>query len=188
MARRTAPRAQPGSQTEQVYSMRDDRMAESSKIYRDAFCVEYIKDFSGSKALVRIGYEDKRTLSARASGLLREPYVANKIDQLVRQLKPEDIVTRQQVMALMWKEANDPYNEGGVRVAACAHVAKMLGMFKEAEVETTAPVGVMMIPVMSVADWETSAVTAQAFLKREANAAPTSMPCPPPQQPTHGQS
>lgn len=180
--------------TEQVYSERtDETLSVQSKTYRDAFCREYIKDFCSSKALARIGCTYKN-LTARGSQLLREPYVANRIDQLVRQLQVADVVQRQQVMARMWQLANDEKAASVAQVAACAHVGKMLGMFKEekAETENTIPIGVMMIPVLSVDDWQATATTAQAVLKRQANGSADVYPPPPPPIPAtipvHGTS
>lgn len=191
MSRRGPRAGQPGaSQTEELYSSRTDAtLSVADKTYRDAFCREYIKDFNATAALARIGCRIKN-LRTRASHLLREPYVANKIDELVRRLQPMDVVTRQQVMAQMWKEANDERNFGLARVTACAHVGKMLGMYKaEDEVERhAAPVGVMMIPVMSVTDWQSSAATAQALLKRQSSGDVMAYPPPPPPQPAFGNS
>ena len=174
----------PGaSQTEELYNSRTDAtLSEAAKIYRDAFCREYIKDFNAIAALARIGCRIK-SLRTRAGQLLREPYVANKIDELVRRLRPEDVVTRQQVMARMWLEANDDGNSSIARVAATAHVGKMLGMFKTDDSEDTKTVqtGVMMIPVVSVDDWASSAATAQALLKSQARG--EYPPPPPPMMP-----
>lgn len=154
-----------------------DTLREADKIYRDNFVREYIKDFNGSAAMCRMGFTGQGP-GARATKLLREPYVAQRLDELLRQLRPEDVVTRGQVMAAMWKEANHPFNDGSTRVAALAHIAKMLGMDKPA-VDTTNQVAsnVMIIPVASVGDWEQSAQTAQSVLKQRASAMAT-MPAP----------
>lgn len=142
-------------------------LRESAKAFRDAFCREYIKDFSGPSAMVRCGYQGPRTsANTRSCNLLREPYVANKIDELIRQLKPEDIVTRQQVMALMWKEANDQHNPGKVRVAALAHVATMLGMTRPKEDTGSQPIGVLLIPMVAGDDWALLAAASQKALKQ----------------------
>lgn len=164
---------QAGSQTEELYDSRtDESLDEKAKIYRDAFCREYIKDFHGSKALFRLGYTNAKSAPTRACQLLREPYVANRIHELVRQLQPTDIVTRGQVMAKLWEEANDYSNEGGVRVQATAHIAKMLGMMDKAKDESDAPsVGVMFVPCSgSPQEWEAAASMAQGMLKQRASA------------------
>lgn len=181
MARHVRPATyteQPGaSATEVLHSSRDDSMTEGEKTYRDAFVREYIKDFNGTKAMVRMGYVQKNP-GQRASGLLREPYVANRLYELVRQLQPTDVVQRGQVMARMWEEANDDFNPSMVRVAALAHIGKMLGMFKEERDDSNLqPAGVMLVPCMAIAEWEQSAAVAQDILKRQASG---SYPPPPP--------
>lgn len=161
-----------------ITSRTAEQLHEADKIYRDAFVREYIKDFNGCLALARIGFTGTNA-GKRASQLLREPYVAQRLDTLLRQLRPEDVVTRGQVMAKMWKEANDPNNEGSVRVAATAHVAKMLGMDKSATTDTPAVASnVMLIPVTSAEDWSQSAATAQQVLKQRAAAAVMPPPMP----------
>jgi hypothetical protein len=189
MAQRSKTRGESG--TEILYNSRTDAtLTEARKIYRDAFCREYIKDFNGKNALIRIGCLYKgHALSTFASNLIREPYVANRIDFLVRSLKPEDVVTRQEVMAKMWALANDPMSASIAKVAACAHVGKMLGMFKTEDKESGAgeAIGVMMVPMLATDDWQSSARTAQALLKSAARGetpvATYPPPPPPPPQP-----
>ena len=152
----------------------EHNLSATELVRRDAFIKEYVKDFSGKNAMLRIGYHNPKHASQVAKDLLKEPYVQQKLDEVVRKLEWTDIVSRQQVMALMWKEANNPINEGGVRVAAIAHIAKMLGMFqgKGEDAGNLMPVGVMMIPVMAASDWEHSAATAQAMLRNNATSPP----------------
>src|SRR6476620_5118718 len=137
-----------------------DKLSLSAKIYRDAFVREYIKDFDGRGAVIRLGGTHS-TAKTRACQLLREPYVATLLDDTIRKLQPTDIVTRGQVMAKMWDLANTA-EESGARVTACANVAKMLGMDRVKEEENQAPIGVMLVPMMSVSDWAASAAVAQA--------------------------
>lgn len=163
------PTAPGPTYTEELYDARTDaNLGESAKIFRDAFCVQYIIDFRGDLALIRCGHNNPKTAKQRASQLIREPYVANRINELVRQLKPDDVVSRQQVMAKMWEEANNTSNQCSTRVAATAHCAKMLGMMKPNEDHSQAPVGVMMIPCMSMAEWQQNAAITQALLKQSA--------------------
>lgn len=166
----------------------EETLSETAKVYRDAFCREYIKDFNATQAVIRLGAPDKQSATTKGSILLAEGYVANQIYQLVRQLRPDDVVSRQQVMARMWLEANSDSNEGATRVKALAHLAKMLGMMEEKKETSTVSSGVMLVPLVDVAEWQQSATIAQDLLKREVAAVPTFPPCPPPPQPTHGTS
>jgi hypothetical protein len=144
-----------------------ETLSEAAKIFRDAFVREYVKDFKGDQALFRLGYSNQTTAVSRAYTMLREPYVAQRLDEVIRQMRPEDVVQRQQVLSAMWKEANDEYNEDSTRVAALAHCAKMLGMMNQKEETHTAPIGVMLVPMIAVEDWKQTAVTSQAMLKRQ---------------------
>lgn len=143
-----------------------ENLSDADKMFRDRFVVEYIKDMSPRAALYRMGYTGSLAAAAqRANTLMREPYVAHLIHDTICKLKPEDIVTRQQVMAQMWKEANDPCNPGKVRVAAIAHVATMLGMSRPKEEVGVQPVGVLLIPMVVGDDWGLLAAASQQALK-----------------------
>lgn len=143
-----------------------DNLSESARVFRDAFIREYIVDYNGKAALARCGIENPVTAGVRASQLLREPYVAARLSALVRELRPVDVVTRGQVMSAMWKEANTAFLCSS-RVAALAHLAKMLGMMESAEAPA-GPIAVMFIPSTSPADWAIAAPAAQAMLKAKA--------------------
>jgi hypothetical protein len=136
----------------------------SARIFRDAFIREYIKDFNATKSLIRLGCENHKAASVQGCQLLREPYVAKKLDETIRQLQPTDVVTRQQVMAGLWEEANSPKNYGDTRVRALAHIGKMLGMGREENQQNTSS-GVMLVPMTASDDWGKIAAAAQAILK-----------------------
>lgn len=160
------PTAPGPTYTEELYDSRTDAtLNEAAKIFRDAFCVQYVIDFRGDLAVIRCGHNNPKTAKVRSSQLLREPYVANKINELVRQLKPEDIVTRQQVMAKMWEEANNTGNQCSTRVAATKHIATMLGMMKQTDTHEVQPMGVMLIPAMTMEEWKQNAAITQQILK-----------------------
>jgi hypothetical protein len=151
---------------ELVASRTEDNLAPGEIAFRDAFVQEYLVDFRGDLALSRIGVQgySPARLRVRAYQLLREPYIAKEVSRRVREIRPQDVVRRGQVMSKLWEEANDTNNEGGTRVSATAHIAKMLGMDKD----TTAPNymgGVMMVPVTSLSEWEEMAASSQAALK-----------------------
>lgn len=177
----------PKSQSTELYDSRtEETLSVAAKLFRDRFVIEYIVDYDGPAALARCGYvtPKKSSMYTRASQLLREPYVAKALKAQLLSLREDNIVTRAQVLSKMWKEANDEGNEGGVRVAACAHVAKMLGMMLgPTEEKSNEPIGVMMIPVVSLEDWGATANIMQAALKlRACNAidGETGLPIPQP--------
>ena len=161
-----------------------DTLSQDARAYREAFCRQYVVDFCAYKALIRTGFIGKSP-KARASQIMREPYVANRIVELVNERAETDIVKRNQVMAKFWEEANDPDNASVARVSALAHIAKMLGMFlgkgEDADKESENPTGVMGIPLVRVEDWANSAASMQANLKSGIVA--RRLPTAPPAQP-----
>ena len=144
-------------------------LTHEERVFRDAFVRSYIQDFNGKNAAIRIGIP-ALLASAKAAVLLREVYVRVKLMDTVRTLQPSDVVTRGQVMAHMWHLANNAWDDSA-KVAATAHVAKMLGMDRAEEKTSEAPANVMFVPVMSIQDWQATALTAQQVLKRDASVA-----------------
>lgn len=150
-----------------LYDDRNANLTPEAKAYREAFCRQYVIDFNATKALIRCGWSGKNP-KVRASQLMREAYVANRIVAIVKNRAETDVVARNQVLAKFWEEANDADNASVARVAALAHIAKMLGMFlgkEKDDNEIEDNTGVMGIPVVSVEDWANSAALMQANLK-----------------------
>jgi hypothetical protein len=144
-----------------------ESLGDAAKRFREKFISEYIKDFNGRAALTRCGFEGtKESASVRVTRLLAEPYVANRLHEVVKALRETDIVTRGQVMARMWEEANDYTNSGKVRVSALAHIANMLGMTKHKEEAGVQPIGVVLIPMVPGDDWNLLAAASQKALKQ----------------------
>jgi Terminase small subunit len=143
----------------------------SAKAFRDAFVASYVIDFHAESALVRVGFTGSRAhAQTKVSQLLREPYVQNLLHKTIIDRRPEDVVTRQQVMSRMWEEANAPGNPGKVRVAALAHLASMLGMTKALDNSGEGvPVNVMLVPIQAPEEWEAAAKGAQLLLKERAD-------------------
>lgn len=146
-----------------------ENLPSDAKSFRDAFVLEYIKDFNATAALMRLGVgnvANTQHIRNKACQLRREPYVSARIDELLKQLKPTDIVSRNQVLAALWKEANDEDNPGKTRVSALAHLANVLGMTRQKEDTNPQPVGVMVIPMTPQDDWATIAANSQKALKQ----------------------
>lgn len=137
-------------------------------LFRDKFVQEYLIDFRSDLALARCGVQNltPASLKSKSYKLIREPYVAQEISRRLQEIRPKDVVKRGQVMAKLWAEANDTGNDGGTRVSACAHIAKMLGMGRD-DAPTGKSLGVMMIPVLSMDDWQRMATQTQQALKQQ---------------------
>lgn len=148
----------------------EETLDEKDKIIRDAFCLEYIKDFNGKHAMARIGVTNPRTQNSKSCIWLREPYVQKRIRELVRDLKETDVVQRNEVLARLWKEANDDDNEGSVRVAALAHIGKMLGMRPEKDSDNTPklPQNVLLMPIVNLEQWASQSAVMQTQLLQSA--------------------
>lgn len=146
-----------------------ENLTQAARTFRDVFVREYIVDFNGIAALRRMGLQNTPAyLSSRSSMLLQEPYVANRLKQLVHELQPSDIVTRNQVLMRLWEEANDYNNRGKDRITALAYIGNMLGMNKTQVEPNTQPAGVLLIPFTSEEDWAMLAANTQRALKQGA--------------------
>lgn len=165
------PQSRPGASfTEKLYDARtDETLTIAAKLWRDSFIREYIIDMNGRNALVRLGVNYK-TAGVRAAQMMREPYVRVKLREKLSELRPEDVVSRGQIMARMWQEANDFSSEPAVRVAALAHLAKMVGLIEHETKSVNINVGVMMVPVMTMDQWRSEALITQTKLKQLAAA------------------
>lgn len=136
---------------------------------RELFCHEYIKDFNGSQALQRMGYVRKAPW-VTASEWLGEPYTQWYLGTLIAKLDERAIVTKNQILMGLWKEANYHGLDGGAasRVAAFRALAKILGIeVTKVEGSLTLQGGVMTIPLSGTPEeWEKAAEVAQATLKK----------------------
>lgn len=119
---------------------RAPELTEREKEVRSHFVNEYLVDFNGYAAALRMGYHEAfaREYSAR---FLSEPFVQQQIR--IRELEVIDVdneeLTKKRVIAMLMKEANS-YNDGSsqsARVAALGKLATIFGMDKEAKKQTT---------------------------------------------------
>lgn len=145
-------------------------LQQRTKLLRQNFCHEYIKDFNSGHALLRMGYKYARPY-IRAGEWLREAYTQWYLSTLMEKMEEKAIVTRNTVLLGLLKEAN--YHGGldassASRISAFRALAKILGM----EVTTvngniTLTGGVMAVPMAGTLDeWEAASKKAQAQLKQ----------------------
>lgn len=139
---------------------------------RRVFVSEFLKDFNGMRAMMRSGFvDDERRANQLSKAWLEEPFTQYLIDHVCTQLEESDIVTRKQVMARLWQEANR-FNHGpdqghGARIKALSVLAKIKGMeITKIEATVTHGGGVMLIPAtMSPEQWEEQAKAQQSHLR-----------------------
>lgn len=138
------------------------------KARRDQFVREYIKDFNGANAMRRMG-SVSQTPWVRASEWLSEPYTQWKLAQMLETLDDKAIVTRNEVLAGLKKEAHHFGLDGSAaaRISAWRSLAKILGIeVTKVEGNISLGGGVMLLPASgSPEEWEKAAAKAQAELK-----------------------
>jgi hypothetical protein len=146
-----------------------DHLQHRMKEKRQAFCHEYIKDFNGSQALLRMGYQSK-TPWVRASEWLKEPYTQWYLGQLMVKLEDKAIVTRAEILLGLKKEAHHYGLDGSAaaRISAWRTMAKILGLeITKVEGNISMAGGVMVLPMSgSPEEWEKAAAMAQDQLKQ----------------------
>ena len=140
---------------------------------RRLFVSEYIKDFNGTAAMGRLGF-NYRQPAIVAHQWLREPYTQYLLGQLIEKAESDNLVTRNEVLVGLKREANSfgLDSSGASRVSALGKLAKILGLeINRSEVDVRIAGGIMLIPLAESPDaWERNAEQAQLALKQEASA------------------
>lgn len=143
----------------------------NTKARRNQFVREYIKDFNGAEAILRMGYTCQRnTAQSMAGKWLSEPYTQYALSELMRDMDEKAVVSRNEILFGLKSEANVFGEEGShsARISAWRALAKINGM-EITRVEGNiglAAGGVMAVPyVGTVEDWERMTRESQAKLK-----------------------
>lgn len=160
------------SKTARKLMMRtEERLTDKMKARRDRFVSCYVRHFIGPLAVIESGGA-VTTASKMSSEFLREPYVRQKINEVIRSLKESELLDRKQILAGFLREA---HYEGhgashGARVQAWKSLADIAGMEapKTVKNEHSVKGGVMVVPMAgSVDDWEKAAQESQTALKSD---------------------
>lgn len=148
-------------------------VSEKVKAVRRAFVAEFVKDFNGTAALARLGFNYSQP-AVTANMWLKEPFTQYVLDQYIRTAEDEALVTRGEIIASLKREANSYGldSSGASRVSALGKLAKILGLeIDRSEVKVAVAGGIMLVPMAATADeWERNAARAQAELKQAASA------------------
>jgi len=146
---------------------------EDVKRRREAFVREYIKDFNGSQAMRRLGSMSK-TPWVHASEWLNEPYTQWYLAKMIADMDDDAIVSRNEVLMGLKKEANYYGLDGGAaaRIGAWRAMAKILGIeVTKVEGNVNLGGGVMLLPMPATPkQWEQAAAEQQAKLKKDVRA------------------
>jgi hypothetical protein len=141
-----------------------------TKAARRRFLMEYIKDFNAKAAALRTGFVEAHNAASASCRWLAEPFTQWLLDQILAELKEDAIVTRQEILAGLKREACS-YEEGahGSRVKAWATLAKLKGMeVLKVEGELNVSGKVMTVPLaQSPEEFEAIARFRQAKLKKD---------------------
>lgn len=147
-------------------------LQERTKLLRRRFAGEYIKDFNATAAVLRMGYKySRRTAQVKGSQWMDDAYTHQCIAELTAKMDEKAIVSRQEVMLGLKKEAhaaNSLFASSSSRISALRSLAKILGMeITKVEGNMTLAGGVMAVPFAgSLEDWEKASKDAQEKLKK----------------------
>lgn len=147
-----------------------DHIQQRVRARREVFCHEYIKDFNGSAAVLRMGYKSK-TPWVMASEWLNQPYTQWYLGQLMVKLEDKAIFTRSEILLSLKREAHYHGLDGSAaaRIAALRTAAKILGLeITKIEGNVNLAGGVMLMPYSGTPEeWEKAAQAAQEKLKQQ---------------------
>lgn len=148
-------------------------MQERTKLLRRRFAGEYIKDFNATAAILRMGFKySRKTAQVKGSQFMGDAYTHHCIAELTAQMDEKAIVSRQEVLLGLKKEAhasNSLFASSSTRISAFRSLAKILGMeITKVEGNMTLAGGVMAVPFAgSLEEWEKYSREAQEKLKAE---------------------
>lgn len=169
----------PNSKTSQrLASMTEGNLTCKQRARADEFVLQYLIDFNATHAFIRTKaelepYDEVDLNYAMNAGyqMTRWPYVAQKIHQAMQDAEEANIVSRNEIMFGLKREAH--YHGVGAshaaRVGSWGKLATILGMDqKKVERGLALRGGVMIVPdISSVEDWERRSTEAQAQLKAD---------------------
>ena len=101
---------------------------------RQRFVDEYLIDMNASQAAIRAGYSAHR---ANMSGhqLLTNTDIKSEIDRKMAEKAEKLDLSREKILSMLMEEAQNPENQGNVRVAALSHLGRFtLGELNRSEV------------------------------------------------------
>lgn len=149
-----------------------DIFTEKQKNRCRVFATEYIKDFNGYGAALRMGYS-KASAAPMSHALFHNPYTQLCIQEIISKAEEQALVTATGIIAGLLREANHFGVDGGsaARTQAWRALAKIKGMEVQTikqESAVTVQGGVMALPfAASLAEWEAATVKAQEALKAQ---------------------
>lgn len=151
----------------------EDNLSFERKMFLDKFVFEYIQDFNSSMAWIRAG-GNPNTATSMGPKSLRTAYVQQQLQTLKNQLTQDQIISSNEVILGLKREANHYGDDGSsaARVRAWGMLGKVLGL--DAPKAPDDPNkgmpkgGVIEIPMAeSVESWSSAAEASQLALKND---------------------
>lgn len=147
----------------------DKELSNQDKMLLEAFARQYIIDFNQRRAAIRMGYPE--TIASKQGGVMFwKPYTQAYLVSLIRNIEESCIVSRNEVLAGLLREANrfDEDASSGSRIAAWREIGRIMGMYiNRIEISANSS-GVMEVPIVrSSEEWEAVASGSQTELMRQ---------------------
>lgn len=96
-----------------------------------SFAKEYMYDFSASRTAVRLGCPEKYSYHV-GSKIANHPLTQKYVREMVDVFASSNRITKDNILALLWKEANDEIRgSSSSRVAAAEKLAKITGVMPD---------------------------------------------------------
>lgn len=136
----------------------------------ERFLTEYVKDFCFVRAAVRFGCSTPRYARKVGEEMAKHPYFQKALHRTVRTMQEKAIVTRSQIIAALWREANDQGldSDSSSRTRALCQLSKISGMEItriEGDVKHTSKV--IVIPAgLNLDEWQAAATLQQQQIKQ----------------------
>lgn len=169
----------------------EENLTAPMKHRRDVFIREYLRDFNGAQAWLRMKAEcdpddaheryTPRVCAEHAYQLKNEPYVAKRLAELIDGMEAANMINQQRVLAMVLRDAElqGLGAKHAARVSAQKLLMDFMGMTSQAKAVQQRDNqgggnggprgGVMIVPDVAgtADDWEAAAAKSQAQLKAE---------------------
>lgn len=167
----------PESKSSRRFARRTEgNLTPAAKDRADRFVLEYLRDFNATQSFRRLlvseGRAEEEVTDNYASnggyGMTRWPYVQQKIREAMDAAEEKNIVTRNEVLFGLKREAHLQSGKPG-SVSAWTGLSKILGMeTKKIEANFALRGGIMIVPeTQGLESWEARAAAAQQALKED---------------------
>lgn len=173
------PLDQNSASSKRLAAMTEGNLSPAQRKRADEFVLQYLRDFNATQAFIRTQVGEGKPCEeidvsyASNAGyqMTRWPYVAQKIQEAMELAEEKNIVTRNEVMFGLKREAHF-HGVGashGARVGSWGKLATILGMdVRKVEASLSLRGGVLVVPAVDgVEAWESRAAAAQAALKED---------------------